>query len=102
MFAPSLPLILYGVIAEISIDELFIAGVIPGVLMMVVLSAYCLWMNRGRQAPLTDFSFARLAAALRESAWEIPLPLVILGGIYSGYFAVCEAAVVTAYLCPGG
>lgn len=96
LFAPSLPLILYGVIAEISIDELFVAGVIPGVLMMAVLSAYCLWMNRGRQAPLTDFSFARLAAALRESVWEIPLPLVILGGIYSGYFAVSEAAVVTA------
>ncbi len=96
LFAPSLPLILYGVIAEISIDELFLAGVIPGVLMMAVLSAYCLWMNRGRQSPLTDFSFARLAAALRESVWEIPLPLVILGGIYSGYFAVSEAAVVTA------
>ena len=96
LFAPSLPLILYGVIAEVSIDELFIAGILPGLLMMLILSAYCLWKNRGRQQRLADFSIGELGAAIRESAWEIPLPVLILGGIYSGYFAVSEAAVVTA------
>jgi len=96
LFVPSLPLILYGVIAEISIDDLFVAGVLPGIVMMVVMSAYCLWMNRGRQRPLSEFSWRELGAAIRESVWEIPLPMVILGGIYSGYFAVSEAAVVTA------
>ena len=93
---PSLPLILYGVVAEVSIDSLFIAGVLPGVFMMVVMSAWCLWVNRARRQPLGDFSFRELGAALRESLWEIPLPFVVLGGIYSGYFAVSEAAVVTA------
>lgn len=96
LFVPSLPLILYGVVAEVSIDDLFIAGVLPGILMMVVLSAYCLWVNRDIRVPIGDFSLRELAAALRESIWELPLPFVVLGGIYSGYFAVSEAAVVTA------
>jgi C4-dicarboxylate transporter DctM subunit len=96
LFAPSLPLILYGVVAEVSIDDLFLAGILPGLLMMFVMSAYSLWVNRSNRTPLSDFSLAELGAAIREAAWEIPLPVVVLGGIYSGYFAVSEAAAVTA------
>jgi C4-dicarboxylate transporter DctM subunit len=96
LFAPSLPLILYGVVAGIPIDDLFIAGIIPGTLMMVFMAAYSLWVNRANRTPLADFSLHELAGALRDSAWEIPLPFVVLGGIYSGYFAVSEAAAVTA------
>jgi C4-dicarboxylate transporter DctM subunit len=96
LFAPSLPLILYGIVAEVSIDELFLAGVLPGVLMMVVMSAYSLWMNRANRTPLSEFSVREVTAAVREAIWEIPLPVVVLGGIYSGYFAVSEAAAVTA------
>lgn len=96
LFAPSLPLILYGVVAEVSIDELFLAGILPGLLMMFVMSVYSLWVNRANRTPLSDFSPAELWAAIRDAAWEIPLPVVVLGGIYSGYFAVSEAAAVTA------
>jgi C4-dicarboxylate transporter DctM subunit len=96
LFAPSLPLILYGVVAEVSIDDLFLAGIFPGMLMMLVMSAYSLWMNRSNRTPLSDFSVAKLGSAIRAAAWEIPLPIVVLGGIYSGYFAVSEAAAVTA------
>ena len=96
LFAPSLPLILYGVVAEVSIDDLFLAGIIPGLLMMFVMSAYSLWMNRTNRTPLSEFSPAELGAAIKDAAWEIPLPVVVLGGIYSGYFAVSEAAAVTA------
>jgi tripartite ATP-independent transporter DctM subunit len=96
LFAPSLPLILYGVIAEVSIDNLFRAGILPGLLMVLMLSGYSLWVSRGNEKPLTPFSFKELAAALRESMWELPLPIVVLGGIYSGFFAVSEAAAVTA------
>ena len=96
LFAPSLPLILYGVIAEVSIDNLFLAGILPGLLMLIMLSGYSLWVNRGIRKPLDSFSIKEVGAALRESLWELPLPIVVLGGIYSGFFAVSEAAAITA------
>jgi C4-dicarboxylate transporter, DctM subunit len=96
LFAPSLPLILYGVISENSIDDMFRAGLVPGMVMMAALAAYCLWVNRHIRVPLSQFSFREVGAAMRESALDIPLPILVLGGIYSGYFAVSEAAAVTA------
>jgi len=96
LFAPSLPLILYGVIAEVPIDGLFRAGVLPGLLMLVMLSGWSFWVNRHNRKPAGSFSWRELGAALRESMWELPLPVVVLGGIYSGFFAVSEAAAVTA------
>jgi tripartite ATP-independent transporter DctM subunit len=96
LFAPSLPLILYGVIAEVSIDNLFLAGILPGLLMLVMLSGYSLWVNRGIRQPLSSFSIKEVGSALRAAIWELPLPVVVLGGIYSGFFAVSEAAAITA------
>jgi tripartite ATP-independent transporter DctM subunit len=96
LFAPSLPLILYGVVAEISIDSLFRAGILPGLLMLVLLSGYSLWVGRNTAKQLEPFSWKELAAALNAAKWELPLPIVVLGGIYSGFFAVSEAAAVTA------
>jgi tripartite ATP-independent transporter DctM subunit len=96
LFAPSLPLILYGIVAEISVEDLFLAGVLPGVLMLLILSGYSVWKNRAVRVPLGDFSWREVRGAVREAAWEIPLPIVVLGGIYSGYFAISEAAAVTA------
>ena len=96
LFAPSLPLILYGVISEVSIDHLFLAGILPGILMIVMLSGWSLWVNRGNRQMIRPFAWRELAAATREAIWEIPLPFVVLGGIYSGFFAVSEAAAITA------
>jgi tripartite ATP-independent transporter DctM subunit len=96
LFAPSLPLILYGVIAEVPIDGLFRAGVLPGLLMLIMLSGWSFWVNRHNRKPAGSFSWQEVGAALRESMWELPLPVVVLGGIYSGFFAVSEAAAVTA------
>jgi len=102
LFAPSLPLILYGIVAQqlgvgrpVAIEQLFVAGLLPGLLMLVMLGAWSVWRNRGLRTPLASFSWRETGLALRESAWEIPLPFVVLGGIYGGYIAVSEAAAVT-------
>ncbi|MEJ2601988.1 MAG: TRAP transporter large permease [Gammaproteobacteria bacterium] len=96
LFAPSLPLILYGIVAQESIDELFRAGALPGLLMLIMLSGWSLWVNRSQRQPLSEFSWGEVGAAVRESMWELPLPVVVLGGIYSGLIGVSEAAAVTA------
>jgi tripartite ATP-independent transporter DctM subunit len=95
LFAPSLPLILYGIVAEAPIDSLFVAGALPGILMIVLLSAYCYWRSPRGQA-VTTRSAAEAWRAITAARWDLPLPIVVLGGIYSGYFAVSEAAAVTA------
>ncbi len=103
LLPPSLPLILYGIVAQqmdtgadIAISDLFLAGLFPALLMIFLLSVWTLWSGRNEKIPLTAFSGKEAAAALRESLWEIPLPLFVLGGIYSGFFAVSEAAAATA------
>ncbi|WDP90621.1 MAG: TRAP transporter large permease subunit [Desulfobacter sp.] len=103
LLPPSLPLILYGIIAQqmsegadISIESLFLAGIFPALLMIFMLSAWSIWTNRKHPLPLTKFEFRACRAAFREAIWEIPLPLFVFFGIYSGYFAVSEAAAVTA------
>jgi tripartite ATP-independent transporter DctM subunit len=103
LFPPSLPLILYGVIAQqmstirsFSIDDLFLAGLLPGLLMVVMLSSWSLWTNREKPKLTTRFSAREALVVLREAAWEIPLPLFLIAGIYGGFLAISEAAAVTA------
>jgi tripartite ATP-independent transporter DctM subunit len=97
LFAPSLPLILYGIIAEQPVDDLFVAGILPGLLMLLLLALYCMREGGFVRARVTrqPFDGREIFAALRESIWEIPLPVIVLGGVYSGFFAVSEAAAVT-------
>jgi tripartite ATP-independent transporter DctM subunit len=97
LFAPSLPLILYGIVAEQSVDDLFVAGVLPGSLMIVLLGAYCYWRNRKRRYVASEGSWRAARQAIWAARWDLPLPIVVLGGIYGGYFAVSEAAAVTAF-----
>ena len=96
LFAPSLPLILYGIVAEAPIDDLFLAGLLPGILMIAVLGAYCYWRNRGLRYAVTERSWTAAREAIWAARWDLPLPIVVLGGIYGGFFAVSEAAAVTA------
>ncbi len=100
---PSMPLILYGIVAQqfhttppVGIDALFRAGVLPCALLVALLAIYCIWHAR-RVGVVHQRSSAReLGRALLDAAWEIPLPFVVLGGIYSGKLAASEAAAATA------
>jgi tripartite ATP-independent transporter DctM subunit len=98
LFAPSLPLILYGIVAEVSVDRLFVAGILPGALMVLALGLWSFREGRFLQrsaAARPAFSAREAMAAVRAAIWEIPLPIIVLGGVYSGFFAVSEAAAVT-------
>ena len=96
---PSIPLILYGVAAEISIGELFIAGFGPGVLisgaLMVFVWAYCKWKGWGKHDGEGRLGFW---TASWRAAWALLMPVIVLGGIYGGIFTPTEAsAVAVAY-----
>jgi tripartite ATP-independent transporter DctM subunit len=96
LFPPSLPLILYGYVAAVSVDSLFLAGLLPGILLVVVLSAYGIYQGRRDSVVRDRFSLSGIARAIRGAAWEVPLPFLVLGGIYSGIITVMEAAALTA------
>jgi len=95
LLPPSLPLILYGLVSKTSVDLLFRAGLVPGSILVFLLTVYGVGQGWRFGTPITKLSFHEMGQALLESKWEIPLPFVILGGIYAGYFAVSEAATVT-------
>lgn len=89
---PSIPLIVYGLVTETSIVDLFLAGVGPGVLLLVLMSAWSMWANR--HVPRQKFDFTEVRRALRAGIWAILMPVILLGGIYSGYFSATESAAV--------
>lgn len=97
LLPPSLPLILYGVVSKTSIDKLFRAGILPGSVLVILLIFYSLFRGWRAGTPIVRVSSREMGQALLESAWEIPLPFVVLGGIYTGHFAVSDAAAITAF-----
>jgi len=95
---PSIPLILYGVAAEVSIGELFIAGFGPGIFigisLMVFVHLYCRWKGWGKNDGEGRLSVGR---ATIQAAWALLMPVIILGGIYGGVFTPTEAAAVAVF-----
>lgn len=97
LFPPSLPLIIYGIVAKTSIDKLFLAGIMPGIFLVILLSLFSMFKGLTAQVPRSNFSAVEVGGALKGAIWELPLPVVVLGGVYSGYIAISEAAAITAF-----
>jgi tripartite ATP-independent transporter DctM subunit len=103
LLPPSVPLILYGIIIqqmnlgiEITLPQLFIAGLLPALVMILLLASWLIWTTRELASPKNTFSTTAAKQALSASIWEIPLPIFIFVGIFGGFFAISEVAAVTA------
>ncbi|MBT8117648.1 MAG: TRAP transporter large permease subunit [Gammaproteobacteria bacterium] len=96
LFPPSLAILLYGIVSGVSIDQLFLAGIVPGTLLMVILGIYCMYNGRRTDVPRHHFSMKQLYTALREGVWDLLLPVSIIVGIFGGYVTIGEAAACTA------
>ena len=97
LLPPSLPIILYGVVAKTDIDQLFRAGIVPCILLVLLLSLFSIYKGMEAQVPQSKITFREVVDAIRTAKWELPLPAVVVGGIYSGYIAISEAAAITAF-----
>ncbi|MFC1525357.1 TRAP transporter large permease [Candidatus Latescibacterota bacterium] len=95
LFPPSIPLILYGIVSGTPVDRLFLAGIIPGFLLIGALSAYCFAVGRRTARPTARLGPREAARAVREGFWELLLPVVVIAGIYGGVIAVSEAAALS-------
>ena len=93
---PSIPFVIYGVVAEVSIGEMFLAGIIPGIMIGIGLMGVSYVISRKRKYAKSDtkFTLKNVLLNLRDSVWALFMPIIILGGIYSGIFTPTEAAVV--------
>ncbi len=96
LLPPCLPLILFGLIGHVSIDKLFLAGVFPSLLFLLSYGLYSAFISKKMNIAKIPFSFTNLKKSLREAIWEIPLPVIILYGIYGGVITPNEAGAITA------
>ena len=90
---PSLLMIVYGIMTDVSVTDMFKAGWGPGLLMVLLMSVYTLVINR--HLPAGRFDAREFLASLRDGVSAMLMPVILLGGIYSGYFTVTEAAAVS-------
>jgi C4-dicarboxylate transporter DctM subunit len=95
---PSISMILYAMVTNDPLEALFLTGFVPGFMIMICMSLYAYFFcKRKDAATMPRPSFQELISTLRESVWALMLPVLIFGGIYSGYFTANEAAVVACF-----
>lgn len=96
LFPPSLPIILYGLVAKVDIEKLFLAGIVPGVLLVGILAAWSIYNGEKIKSNKT-FNLNEFVIAFKGSFWEVLLPIGVLTGIYGGFVTTTEAAAMTAF-----
>lgn len=96
LFPPSLAVLLYGIVAGVNIDDLFLAGALPGLLLLVLVGLFCMAIGIRHSIPRQAFELPALRGAVREGLWDLLLPVGVVWGIFGGYVTVGEAAAGTA------
>jgi len=95
LFPPSMPLILYGIVAHVPIEDVFLGGVLPGFLLLGLTAAWGVREGMLTSTGRTRFSFGELWASMVEAKWELLLPVFVVGAIYSGFASLVEASALT-------
>lgn len=96
LFPPSLAILIYGIVAGVSIENLFFAGVVPGLLLIVMLSLYSMYQGNKSQVVQHEFNAGILLTTFKGCGWDLFLPIGIVIGIFGGFVSIMEAAAVTA------
>ncbi|TNF35907.1 MAG: TRAP transporter large permease subunit, partial [Gammaproteobacteria bacterium] len=96
LFPPSLAILLYGIVAGVNIDDLFLAGFLPGIILLLLLSTYSFFTSRQWHIQPHPISTEKILDALKASFWDLLLPLGVVAGIFGGFVTVTEAAALTA------
>lgn len=96
LFPPSLPVILYGVVAGVAIDHLYIGGLLPGLLMIVLVAAYGVLNGVRSKTPRQKFDSREAGRALWSAKWDLGLPLLVIVSIASGFATIVESAALGA------
>ncbi len=81
---------------QVTVDRLFVAGALPGLIALIMIGVYAGWFGRKHKVPRTGFSFMELLRAIRAMAWEIPVPIIVVGGVLGGFLTAVEAAALAA------
>jgi len=98
LFFPSLPIIIYGVVAETSIPQLFAAGIVPGIFLIIVLSLYSVFVAKKAKAEKTRTSLKEIIKTTSAAKWELFIPVILVVGIFGGYMTLGEiASIMVAY-----
>lgn len=95
LFPPSLPAIIYGVTAGVSVKEIFIAGLIPGILLLVMMSVWSLIQGKKEKIAPNPFKFKKAIRACVDTKWELAMPFLILFGVFGGFTTLVETAALT-------
>jgi tripartite ATP-independent transporter DctM subunit len=96
LLPPALPLILYGVVAQLPIEDLFIGGILPGLLLTTFMAAWSMRQGLVAGVPRVRFRASEALAATWESKWELAMPAVVMGALFSGTATAIEASALTA------
>ncbi|NOQ88105.1 MAG: TRAP transporter large permease subunit, partial [Gammaproteobacteria bacterium] len=96
LFPPSLAILIYGIVAGVSIEHMFFAGLVPGTLLMIMLAIYSMFQGNKSHVVKHKFEFNILISASKGCVWDLFLPIGVVIGIFGGFVSIMEAAAVTA------
>ena len=95
LFPPSLPLIIYGVTAAVSVKTIFLAGIVPGFLRVVMIGGWAVWQGEAQHIKRHKFNLTEIKKSIIETKWEAMIPFFILFGIFGGFTTLVETAALT-------